>query len=159
SAMEHATTEWSIPAAIDAVTAAVPDREMLVWTSVRRTYGEVQQRTQRLAAFFRSRGLGVQRERSALDRWECGQHRGAIVLWNCPEYIETMLGAFRARAVPFNVNQHYNPAEVGTLLDQIGTDAIVYHRRLAPLLTEAGIEGRVLVDVDDGSGVARLPGS
>ena len=37
--------EWSLPAAIDAVTEAVPDREMLVWTSVRRTYAQVQERT------------------------------------------------------------------------------------------------------------------
>ena len=33
--------EWSLPAALDAVTDAVPDREMLVWTTVRRTYAEV----------------------------------------------------------------------------------------------------------------------
>ena len=52
-------SEWSLPAAIDAVTDAVPDREMLVWTSVRRTYAEVQERTERLGAFFRDRGLGV----------------------------------------------------------------------------------------------------
>ena len=62
------TSEWSLPAAIDAVTAAVPDREMLVWTSVRRTYAEVQERTQRLGAFFAAHGLGVRRERSDARR-------------------------------------------------------------------------------------------
>ena len=36
----------------------------------------------------------------------------ALVLNNGTEYIEAMLGAFRARAVPFNVNQHYRPAEL-----------------------------------------------
>ena len=152
-------TEWSIPGAIDAVTAAVPDRTMLVWTSTRRTYNEVQRRTRALAGFFRARGLGVRRERIELERWECGQSRIAIVLSNCPEYVETMLGAFRARAVPFNVNHHYNPAEVGALLEQIGADAIVYHRRLGPMLAEAGVADRLLVDVDDGSGARPLPGS
>jgi fatty-acyl-CoA synthase len=153
------SAEWSLAAAIDAVADAVPDREMLVWTSVRRTYAEVQQRTKGLGAFFRARGLGVQRERAELERWECGQSRVAVLLSNCPEYVETMIGAFRARAVPFNVNHHYHPAEVAALLDQIGTEAIVYHRRLGPLLTEAGLSDRLLVDVDDGSGVAPLSDS
>jgi fatty-acyl-CoA synthase len=151
--------QWSLPAALDAVSDVVPDREMLVWTSVRRTYAEVQQRTRRLGAFLRDRGLGVQRERSALARWECGQSRVAVLLSNCPEYVETMVGAFRARAVPFNVNHHYNPTEIAALLDQVGADAIVYHRRLAPLLAEAGVADRVLVVVDDGTDGASLPGS
>jgi fatty-acyl-CoA synthase len=151
--------EWSIPAAIDAVTAGVPDREMLVWTATRRTYAEVQQRTRALAAFFRAHDLGVRRERNELERWECGQSPVAIVLSNCPEYVETMIGAFRARAVPFNVNHHYNASEIRVLLDQIGAEAIVYHRRLGPLLAEAGVSRRLLVDVDDGSGVEPLPGS
>jgi 3-oxocholest-4-en-26-oate---CoA ligase len=150
-------TDLSIPAAIDAVTAAVPDREMLVWSSVRRTYADVQERTRRLAAFFRARGLGVRRERAELERWECGQSPVAVVLSNCPEYVETMLGAFRARAVPFNVNHHYNAVEVASLLDQIGAEAVVYHRRLAPLLATRG--DVLLVHVDDGSDVEPLPGS
>ncbi|HEY1739301.1 MAG TPA: AMP-binding protein, partial [Acidimicrobiia bacterium] len=152
-------TEWSIPAVIDVVTDAAPDREMLVWGPVRRTYRDVQQRTIGLAAFLHAQGLGAHRERAELERWECGQSRVAVVLSNCPEYVETMIGAFRARTVPFNVNHHYKAAEVRALLDQIGTDAIVYHRRLGPLLAEAGTGDAVLIDVDDGSGKPPLPGS
>jgi fatty-acyl-CoA synthase len=70
-----------------------------------------------------------------------------------------MIGAFRARAVPFNVNHHYNASEIRALLDQIGAEAIVYHRRLGPLLAKFGVARRLLVDVDDGSGVEPLPGS
>src|SRR5688572_15733333 len=151
--------EWSLPGVLDVVTAAAPDREMLVWTSVRRTFAEVQERTRRLAAFFVGQGLGVQRERAELERWECGQSRVAILLSNGPEYVETMIGAWRARAVPYNVNHHYNAHEVAALLRQIGTHAVVYHRRLAPLLAEADLDGRVLVHVDDGSGVEPLAGS
>lgn len=150
--------EWSLPAAIDAVTEAAGDRDMIVWTSVRRSYAEVRQRTLRLAAFLRDAGLGAHRERADLERWECGQSPIAVVLSNCPEYIETMFGAFRARAVPFNVNHHYNASEVAALLDQMGAEAIVYHRRLGPLLGAAAT-GRVLIDVDDGSGVRPLAGS
>ncbi len=153
-------SEWSLPAAIDAVTATVPDREMLVWKSVRRTYADVQDRTRRLGAFFAAQGLGLRRERAELARWECGQSRVAILLSNCPEYVETMLGAYRARAVPFNVNHHYNPVEVEQLLDQIGAEAVVYHRRLAPLLVGAQERAdRLLVHIDDGSEVEPRPGS
>jgi fatty-acyl-CoA synthase len=153
------SADWSLPAALDAVADAVPDREMLVWTTVRRRHREVQQRTLRLAAFFRAQGLGVQRERTELQRWECGQDRVAVVLSNCPEYVETMIGAYRARVVPYNVNHHYLPAEVAALLDQIGTQAIVYHLRLGPLLDQMTLDGLVLVHVDDGSGIPPLAGS
>ncbi|ONH27169.1 AMP-binding protein [Pseudofrankia asymbiotica] len=185
-------SEWSIPAVLDVVTGAAPDREMLVWNDVRRTYAEARDRTRGLAAFFQRRGLGAARERSELRRWERGQSPVGVLLSNCPEYLEAMIGAYRARAVPFNVNHHYNAREVAALLDQVGAEAVVYHRRLAPLLAAAGLAGglggpggtdvqdgtgqspdgdrrgkggggapggRLLVDVDDGSGVAPLPGS
>jgi fatty-acyl-CoA synthase len=101
----------------------------------------------------------VQRERGELERWECGQSRVAILLSNCPEYVETMIGGWRARAAPYNVNHHYNAAEVAALLHPIGVDAVVYHQRLAPLLAEVDVDGRVLVHVADGSATAPLAGS
>jgi fatty-acyl-CoA synthase len=151
---------WSLPAVFDVLAGAAPGRDVLVWKSTRRSYAEVAARTRGLAAFFRRHGMGVRRERSALERWECGQSTVAIVLWNCPEYIESMLGALRARAVPFNVNQHYRPEEVRGLFAMLDAQAVVYHRALAPLIA-AATEGRrvLLIDVDDGSGVAPLAGS
>ena len=35
------TAEWSIPAVLDVVAETAPDREMIVWTTVRRTFAEV----------------------------------------------------------------------------------------------------------------------
>jgi fatty-acyl-CoA synthase len=152
--------EWSLAAAYDVVAAAAPDRDALVWKDTRRSYAEVARRTRSLAAFLQRRGIGLRRERAELERWECGQAPVALLLYNCPEYIEAMLGCFRARAVPFNVNQHYRPEEIRSLLDGVGAEAAVHHRCLGPLLAEASKErGLVLVDVDDGSGVPPLPGS
>jgi fatty-acyl-CoA synthase len=156
--------EWSLAAVHDVLAAAVPDREMVVWGTVRRTYAEVAARTRGLAAFLGAAGVGIRRERAGLERWESGQDAVALVLHNCAEYVEAMYGAYRARAVPFNVNQHYRPAEVGALLAELDTRAVVYHRSLGPLVAAAcdgAGAGRmpVLVDVDDGSGVAPLPGS
>ncbi len=152
--------EWSLPLAQDVLAEAVPDRDQLVFGDVRRSWAEVQGRTKRLARFFEDRGLGVRRERTELERWECGQSPVAIVMNNRGEYLETMIASYRARAVPFNVNHHYTPAEVRALFDMLGAEAIVYERHLAPLLADAiGGMDLLLVDVDDGSGVAALPGS
>ena len=153
--------EWSLVGVADVVARVAPDRDMLVCGSVRRTFAEVAERTRSLAAFFRERGVGLRIERSELERWESGQDTVALILHNSTEYLEAMLGAYRARAVPFNVNQHYRPAEVRSLLDDLGVCAVVYHRRYRSLL-ESAVEGHprvVLVDVDDGSGVEPLHGS
>lgn len=153
-------SEWSIPAVLDIVTDVVPDREMIVWRDVRRTFAQVQDRTRRLAARWVSLRLGAQRERDRLEPWEAGQSRVAIVMSNAPEYLESMLGAYRARAVPYNVNHQYNASEVAALINSIGTEAVVYHRRFGSLLAEVdGLDAMDLIEVDDGSEVASLAGS
>jgi fatty-acyl-CoA synthase len=155
-----AAREWSLAEVHEVVAAAAPERDMLVWKGTRRTYAEVAARVRSVAGFLSRRGVGIRRERAALERWECGQSPVALLLYNCPEYIEAMLGCFRARAVPFNVNQHYRPAEIRSLLGMLGADAVVYHRALGPLLRDsAELDRLVLVDVDDGSGVPPLEGS
>jgi fatty-acyl-CoA synthase len=155
-----AALEWSFPQVHDVLASAVPDRDMLVWGSTRRTFAEVTARSRGLGAFLRGRGLGAHRERAGLEQWECGQDRVALLLYNCPEYVEAMLGAFRARAVPCNVNQHYTAAETDSLFGLIRPHAVVYHRALGPRLAEAlGDRAAVLIDVDDGSGTAPRPGS
>src|SRR5439155_10481119 len=105
-------------------------------------------------------GKGSPRERGELERWECGQATVALLLFNCPEYIESMLGCFRARAVPFNVNQHYRAEEIRGLIDLLCAEVAVYHRALGPLVrVVAKARGLLLVDVDDGSGIPALAGS
>ena len=92
--------EWSIPAVLDIITDVAPeDREMIVWCDTRRAYTQVQDRTERLARHLVQRGLGVQRERAELEPWECGEGRVTILMSNGPEYLEAMIGSYRARAV------------------------------------------------------------
>jgi fatty-acyl-CoA synthase len=145
---------------LDVVGAAAPEREMLVWKDVRRSFGEVERRTGGLASFFTSQKLGLQRERDQLERWECGQSPVALILHNCPEYIESMVGCYRARAVPFNVNQQYTPAEIRSVLDMVGAEAVIYHRSLGPLVREAMAGNvRLAIEVDDHAGGEGVPGS
>ena len=152
--------EWSLTAVQDLVSGEVPDRDMLVWEGVRRTYAQVVSRSRRLAAFLVERGIGAHRERADLERWECGQSPVALILHNCPEYIEAMSGCFRARAVPFNVNHYYGPAEVRAVLHMVGAEAVIYHRSMAPMVAAAVGDGSpLLIEIDDAGGGAGIAGS
>ena len=76
-------------------------------------------------------GLGCHTEREALRPWESGQAHVGLYLYNCPEYLEGMLGAFKSRTVPFNVNYRYVDEELLYLLNNAGTRALIYHSSLA----------------------------
>jgi 3-oxocholest-4-en-26-oate---CoA ligase len=154
------TIEWSLTAIQDVIAEAVPTREMLVWKDVRRTWGEVAERSKGLAGFLLGHSIGLVRDRDELERWECGQVPVALVMHNRPEYVEAMLACYRARAVPFNVNHQYNSTEIRDLFGMVGAGAVIYQRSFGPLIAEA-VEGSevVLVDIDDGSGVEPLEGS
>ena len=157
--------EWSLTRVFDVVGRAIPDREMIVWGDVRRTYGDALMRADALAAHLRSQGLGAHRSRAELAPWECGQDRVAVLMHNRPEHVETILACWRARVVPCNVNYQYTAAEIAELFRMLGTRGVVYERGLAPLLREAldalggsgGVD--VLVELDDGSDAPSLPGA
>jgi 3-oxocholest-4-en-26-oate---CoA ligase len=151
--------EFNLAAIHEAVAAAVPDDECIVTADRRLSWAEVTDRTRRLADYFRRRGLGAVVPRSDLSPWESGQDHVALYLRNCPEYIEAMLGAFKARAVSFNVNYRYVPDELRYLFADAGPKALIYHAAFAPALRQSGPLPEVLICVDDGSGETPLPGS
>lgn len=148
--------EWTIGAVIDAIADAVPDREMTVCGSRRSTFAQGADRSRRLANFLAARGLGAHRERDELQRWECGQDRVALVMHN-DLYPDMVIGALKARTVPFNVNYYYSPGEVADLLAYLQPRAIIYHRSLGAKFADV-LQAEVLISIDDGEG-AELSGS
>ena len=130
------TREWSLADVHDVVTSAIPERDMIVWGDDRRTFGEIAERSRALAAFLRSRQFGAFRERGELARWECGQDRVALLMYNRPEHVEAILGCWKARVVPCNVNYHYTAGEVADLLQRIGARGVIYDRRLGEKLAD-----------------------
>ncbi len=146
----------------EAVEAAVPDRECIVFGERRLTYAQLGDRTRRLANALRARGLGRVVDRAGLAPHESGQDLLAVYLHNGNEYLESMLGSYKARVAPFNVNYRYVAAELGYVLDDAGASAVVYHSAFAPVLAEVRDRLpalRVLLQVDDGSGNGLLPGA
>ena len=51
--------EFNLGEINEAIAAAIPDREMMVWRDRRLTYAQVAERSRRLANYLRGRGLGV----------------------------------------------------------------------------------------------------
>jgi fatty-acyl-CoA synthase len=156
------STQFNLPDVFDTVAGVHPDRPCLVWGDRRPTFAEMADRSRRLAAYLVGRGLGRVTDRATLAGHESGQDHLGIYLYNGNEYIESMLGAFRARVAPFNVNYRYVADELIYLLDNADCRALVYHEAFAPTL--AAIRDRlpgleVLVQVADGSGHDLLAGA
>ena len=146
----------------ETVSAAVPDRPALIWGDRTWTYAEMTERSRRLASYLHGRGLGVRAERATLAGHQSGQDHVGLYLYNGNEYIEAMLGAYKARVAPFNVNYRYVEEELRYLLNDAGTRGLVYHAAFAPVLERILPELpdlQVLVQVGDQSGYPLLEGA
>ncbi len=142
------------------IAARIPDQDALLWRDRRLTYADLTRRTRRVGRALRRLGLGCRTERAALRPWESGQDHVAIYCYNGNEFVETMYGAWKARAAFVNVNYRYVADELRFVLAQSDARAIVYHASFAPLLAEVRNDLpalRHLVQVRDESGHALLP--
>ncbi len=152
--------QFTVPAAADAVAAVLGDREFIVQGDRRFTYAQIVERSNRLATYLHSRGLGCHTERSELSGHEVGQDLLGLYAHNGPEYVEGMLGAWRARVAPFNVNYRYVKSELHYLLSDAGATALLYHATFAPRLAEVLADLpqlQVLIQIADDSGNELLP--
>jgi len=153
--MSDTATQFTVPTVAKAVAAAIPDRELLIQGRQRYSYAQVLERSNRLAAYLHSRGLGCHTERSALAGHEVGQDLLGIYAYNGNEFVEALLGAFGARVAPFNVNFRYVKSELQYLLADSGATALIYHAAFAPRVAEVLPDLphlRVLIQIADNSG-------
>ncbi len=146
----------------EAIAATRPDANCLVFRDRRLSWADVTERTRRLANHLIGAGLGCHTERSELANHESGQDHLAIYLHNCNEYLESMLGALKARVASLNVNYRYVAEELLYLLTDSNARAIVVHSQFAPTLAEVlpslpHLE--VILQVADDSGHELLPGA
>ena len=154
--------QFTVPAVLDAVAAAIPTRVLLTQGDRRFTYADVVGRSNRLASYLHSRGLGCHTDRSALAGHEVGQDLLGIYAYNGNEFVEALLGSFRARVAPFNVNYRYVKSELQYLLADSGATALVYHATFAPRVAEILPDLprlKVLIQIADDSGNELLEGA
>src|ERR1700757_3386121 len=153
--MNETATQLTVPAVAKAVAATIPDRELVIRGGQRYSYAQVIERSNRLAAYLHSRGLGCHTERAGLAGHEVGQDLLGLYAYNGNEFVEALLGAFQARVAPFNVNFRYVKSELQYLLADSGATALIYHAAFAPRVAEVLPELpqlRVLIQIADDSG-------
>ncbi len=146
----------------EAIADAIPDRDCIVFRGRRFSWREVQDRTRRFGNLLRSHGLGAHQDRGGLENWESGQDHVAIYALNGNEYLEAMVGSFKGRCAPFNVNYRYVEEELLYLFDNSDAKAVVYHARFAPVLEKIRdqlVQVKLWLQIADDSGNALLPGA
>ncbi|MCU0260553.1 MAG: acyl-CoA synthetase [Ilumatobacteraceae bacterium] len=134
-------TDWSFADVFDAIARAIPDRPCQIQGERVVTWGDFDRRADALAAAFLGAGLGH-------------QSKVACYLYNCPEYLETVVAAFKVAMAPVNTNYRYGPEEIRYLFDNADVEAVVFHAGFAPLLDAIRTElprVRAWFVVDDGS--------
>jgi acyl-CoA synthetase (AMP-forming)/AMP-acid ligase II len=149
------TVQFTVPAVLDAVAETIGDRVLLTQGDRRYTYAEVIERSNRLASYLHSRGLGCHTPRETLAGHDVGQDLLGIYAYNGNEFVEALLGSFRARVAPFNVNYRYVKNELHYLLADSGATALVYHATFAPRVADVLPNLphlRVLIQIADDSG-------
>src|SRR5438105_3624045 len=104
---------------VEAAVDRVPERTALVTAARTLTYAQLEERANRLAAWLKEQGVGP------------GDHVGCY-MYNGTEFVETMLAAFKLRAVPINVNYRYVEDELRYLFNDAELKAVVHDAEFTP---------------------------
>lgn len=123
--------EFNLANVNEAIANAVGGREAIIFRDRRFTFAEFTDRTRRLANFLIDNGIGLHTPRSQLNPWQSGQDHVGLYLYNGNEYLEGMIGAYKCRAAPFNVNYRYVDEELIYLLNNASTKVLIFHSSLA----------------------------
>ena len=138
--MPGPVSDHSFARAWQIVAALAPERVAIVCGNRRVTFGEFDDRAERLARVLRDDNVGP-------------DDKVAIMCVNAPEYLEAFFAAQKLGAVPVNVNYRYVGAELAFLLDNSDSVALVYHDDFASTVADAlaaldpALRPRVLLQV------------
>jgi fatty-acyl-CoA synthase len=143
--------QFNLADLFELVVDTVPDRPALVAGPVRLTYRQLDERANRFANHLAAAGIPT------------GAHVG-ILSYNRAEWAEAMIGCYKARTVPVNLNYRYVAPELRYVIDNADLELLVFERGLSSLVAAAldGFEPArplQLVVVEDGSGPGDAPGS
>ena len=114
-------SNWNFADLYEGIAARIPEHPCQIQGDRIITWGQFNVRTNALAADMLSAGL-------------THQSKVAAYLYNCPEYLETYIAAFKGGLVPANTNYRYGPEEVTYLFDNSDAEAVVFHAAFVPLV-------------------------
>jgi acyl-CoA synthetase (AMP-forming)/AMP-acid ligase II len=121
----------------------MPQRRALICGDRTLTFAELEDRSNRLAHHLASQGI----------------HQGDNIGYyarNGVEVVETLLAAFKLRAVPININYRYVADELRYVVDNADIVAVVHDRRFTPAVNEVWPDVpslRHTLCIEDGSDV------
>jgi len=161
SGVDPSQPQHNLAAVFEAIAARIPDRECIVFRDRRLTYAQINDRSRRLANVLHDRGLRARPEgRTGMAGHQSHTDHIAIYAHNGNEYLEAMLGSFKARVAPINVNYRYVADELRYVLADSHARAIIFHSAfaptLAPILNDLP-EVELLLQITDDSGHDLLP--
>jgi len=160
--MADRPVEINLSALFTGIAERHPDRPAILRGDNTQTFRDLAERSARLAGFLGDHGLGCFEERAGLHGYETGQHMLGQYLYNGQEYVEGLLGGFRARVAPFNINYLYQADELLYLLRDANPSILQYHATFAPRLAEVLPRlptPPLLLQVNDDSANPLLPGA
>jgi acyl-CoA synthetase (AMP-forming)/AMP-acid ligase II len=108
------TNGWNFAEIWERNAERFPDAPAAAQGERRITWREFDRRADGIAATFLAGGAGH-------------QDKVAQYMYNCPEYMESMFGAFKAGLVPVNTNYRYTDDEIVYLWDNADAVAVVFH--------------------------------
>ena len=142
--------QFNLADLFEVVVDTVPERLALVAGTRRLSYRQLDERANRFAHHLAAVGIRP------------GAHVG-ILAHNCSEWVETMIGCYKARVVPVNLNFRYVAPELRYVIDNADLELLVFEQALSPLVAEsltdterAGSLRLVMID-DPTSGVDAPP--
>jgi len=133
--------EFNAADIFEGVVQRIPDREAVVLGETRLTYKELDARANKAAHALKKLNISQ------------GSHIG-IYAFNCIEWLEIMLGAYKLCAIPININYRYVEEELKYLMNNADIEAIFFHQQFSNKLNNIADALPLLktyVSINDGS--------
>jgi 3-oxocholest-4-en-26-oate---CoA ligase len=133
---------WNFADVWEVVAELLPDAPAQIQGDRRVTWSEFDRRAD---------GIG----KALLDAGFQRQDKVAQYLYNCPEYLESLFGIFKAGLVPVNTNYRYGDEELVYLWDNADAVAVVFHGTFVERIEavrDRVPDVKLWLWVDDGSG-------
>ncbi len=115
---------WNLATIIENIGDVVPDRAAIVGAGSSLTYAQLDERANRVADALSTCGVGP-------------GDRVGLVVGNRPAYLEAMLGAFKIRALPVNINLRYTVQELTSLFADTQPSVILHETEMAEQVVAA----------------------
>lgn len=140
--MTQSHSGWNYAEIFEAITARQPQASLFEHGDLTLTWEAVDRRANGVAAALLEAGYGE-------------QDKVAQFLYNCPQYVESMMAAFKAGLAVVNTNYRYTVDELTYLWDNADVVAVVFHGAFAERCEEVRQRLARITTwlwVDDGSG-------